>query len=340
MNKIATSVQDKQRRIAQTLRSRYNISPLPSGSMALGLNLPEQGADFDFAVPVRSKQKFELLVARLGRSMRSSPYNKPGTDYHVFQGKLHGEEVDIALLYGEKGKIQRSTLRAAMKALTDSRRQEIVSKKRELKSAWILPEYRYKRYKRSVDLDLGLPRFEREKLASINRSDVYAHRTHDITPIVESGRILSAAQAADRGLIRGVETNNPFTRTRHTPDEAKFREEIFVTKKLLPANETYGKYGILFRSRKAEKSRYLNTIPTEHVIRQAGARKLTFVVPDQELEHWKKEYPKQRFMRESDVPKSKKLEHARSWAELASRLVQGPKIWQDTRRVRLRDRKR
>jgi len=46
---------------------RYNISPYLSGSMATGLNLPGQ-YDYDYGVRVKSKDKFQRLADRLGRS--------------------------------------------------------------------------------------------------------------------------------------------------------------------------------------------------------------------------------------------------------------------------------
>ncbi len=321
--------------LRQRLARRYNVSPYLGGSMATGLNLPGQ-ADFDYGIPVKSRAKFDRIVKRLAKSAKPSPYDMGGTDYRVFQTEMDGVPVDIAVLLGGKGSQQRTALRRAAESLTPERRQEILRKKLKLKRAIILPEYRYKRFKRGLDEELGLPRFRREKIASLVRRDVYGHRTQNIEPLLQTGRLMSAAEAADRGLIKEVETPSMFSRKRVAPSEDhRFRDEVFMARGLLPPSSTYGRYGVLFRSRKAAPSRYLNMVPEEYTAKTVGAKALIFVVPDEEVDHWREKYPDRKIISETEVPDSKRIQSSRSVAALLQRLPKA-KLRQDTRTRRVR----
>ena len=104
--------------LRQAVGKRFNITPFLSGSMATGLNLPGK-FDYDYGIRVKSRAKFDKLVARLERApdIHPSPYNKAGTDYHVFSGKIQGEDVDLALMFGDKGKQVRDGLNRALKTV-------------------------------------------------------------------------------------------------------------------------------------------------------------------------------------------------------------------------------
>ena len=330
----------KAEELRNKFKKRFNVTPLLSGSMATGTDI-DTTPDFDFAIPIRSSNKYRKLKKKLDRVANKSQFNKEDADYDVYSMNLDGQPVDVALLYGDKGIKQRKAYKRVKRSISKERLEEIRKRKHELKNAFILPDYRYKKYKRAVDKELDLPKFKREQLkeASLTRGDVYGQRTANLDSIIKSNRILSAAEAAERGLITDVETNNMFSRSRKSVqpgEEHRFRDEAFVTKGLLPSDSGYGRYGVLFRSRKAEPSRYLNKIPTEHTLKGSRASKLTFVVPDEELEVWKEKYPEKNIISESDVPDSKRIKSAKEWSTLFKRIVNKPKLSQEQRTVLIR----
>jgi hypothetical protein len=358
----------KAEEIRGQLKRRYNVSPYLSGSMATGLNLPGQ-YDYDYGVRIKSKPKFERLAKRLGRSgaFKASPYNKPGTDYHVFTGKVGDEDVDLALLYGDKGLVARkatATARENVEKMSPEEREKILKTKAFVKGLkktpiigdikWkgkpLVEKYVEKPWKRSLDERIGLVRLKKEELPEdekvareltegerkrLTRSNVFGHRTGNLDPIISSGKILSAATAGKKGLLKSVETADPTSREREEAKGKKtLRSEVFLTKGLMPAEGTYGKYGILFEKRKAMPSRYLNTIPTEHVVPGVTRSKMTFVVPDKEYAKWQAKHPERRIMRESEVPESKRLS-GKSYSTLLERALSGPKLTQETEEVDL-----
>jgi len=348
------------------LKSRYNVNPYLGGSMATGLALPGK-ADFDYGIRVKSRAKFDDLNHRLGQRAAASPYDKPGTDYRVFTTKIHGQDVDLAVLLGDKGKIQRDALQKA-KAHLDAnpgRRQEILAQKKKLKNAVILPEYRYKKFKRGLDKELGLPRFTRDKIEAapaaaspvahppahsahvptvkvaealhLARSDVFGHRTHDIRPLLKSKSLRSAADLGRQGKLKTVESRNPFSRKRVSASgkKLKLRKEVFITKGILPPSKAYGHYGVMFRKRKASEAKYSTMIPGEHVTDKVTS-KLHFIVPDHEHEQWSKSHPNHSFVRESHVPAGKRIAKARSTRTLIDRVKKhGIKLRQATEEVKV-----
>jgi len=343
-----------------TIGRRYNVTPYLSGSMATGLNLPGK-YDYDYGVRVKSQPKFERLVQRLESSgLKASPFNKPGTDYHVFSGKMGDDDVDLALMYGDKGLQAREAVRGAAKKVEEmgpEAKEKLLKTKGRLKMLSGLPlvggaakKFLEKPWKRKIDQQLGMVRFGKDKLPSLEkegralapweqqrltRSNVFGHRTNDLTPLIESGEILSAATAAKRGLLKSVETSNPFSRERsQAKGPTELRSEVFITKGLLPPDATYGRYGVLFEKQKKEKSRYLNLIPEEHTTSGVKGRSMTFVVPDKELKRWEGDYPEHRIIGESQVPPQKHLPE-KSIGALASRILRVPKLFQRTEKVSL-----
>lgn len=318
---VATAVpvvDETDAQIRQHLRKRYRTSPFLAGSMATGLSIPGK-ADYDYGMVVQSLPKFQKLLNQMHGEMEASPYNVPGTDYHVFKTQVGDKPVDVSLMFGEKGRQQREAIKRVAQSLTPEQKAAIVKRKQELKNSWLLPEFRYKRYKRGLDQELGLPRFKREmipelaaapeKVADVlTRSDIFGHRTDNLDPIVHSGKLLSALQLARSGVLRSYEGSERGERL--TGDELKdrkLRSEVFFSKGLLPADAGYGKYGVLFRSRKARPSPYLNFIPTEHVSDKITS-KMTFVVPEDEHASWTAKFPNHKFITEADVPESKRLQ--------------------------------
>jgi gamma-glutamylcyclotransferase (GGCT)/AIG2-like uncharacterized protein YtfP/superfamily II DNA or RNA helicase len=331
------------------IAKKFNVSPYLAGSMATGLNLPGK-YDYDYGVRVTSQPKFEKLVKRLEGSGTFTPskYNKPGTDYHVFQGELGGVPVDLSVMYGDKGKIQREAIQAAKQKLDadeakklDLLKQKVVAKNL-LAPIPVVGKKLLKTFKRETDADLGLMRFKREaipgvekgaeiteeQLRRLQRADVYGHRTSNLDPIISSGQLLSAAQAAQQGLLKDYEATGQRGVRTALDAPAKLRSEVFMTKGLLPAGEDYGRYGVLFEKKKARPSTYLNTIPQEHLHEGKWQSKLHYVVPDEEYETWAAKHPDAPILRESQVPESKRLAPKAGLGELAQRVLSGPSLFQ------------
>lgn len=280
--------------------------------MALGLNLPDAPTDYDYAVSVQSPSKYNRLVQRLERTTTPSPYNKPYSDYNVFKTDYKGNPVDIALMLGDKGRQQRLALTSAREKLDEEKRQAIVKRKHELKNAWFFPEFRYKSYKRKIDAELGLPKFVRDPIEKLpegllKSTDLYGHRTNSIDKIIESGSILSAYDLARKGKLKDYEAHH-VGRGRVSEEDlpTEVRKDVFVTKGLLPADSSYGRYGILFRKKKIQASPYINFVPEEYITDKVKS-KMTYVVPDDEIVQWANRYPDETFLRESRVPKNLRL---------------------------------
>lgn len=351
--------------ISEQLGRRYNITPHLSGSLATGLNLPGK-YDYDYGVTVQSPAKYEKLVGRLSRAkdLRPSPYNQPGKDMHVFQGRFGGQDIDLAIMFGDKGVQRREAtkrVRAELEA-DPERRLALLKQKAAVKQ--ILPHVPFvgdkavKKFKRQLDEEVGLPRFNKQdmskllaqresvktaaeltdaQLRRLQRANVYGHRTNNLEPIIQSGQLLSAAQAAKAGLLKDVELAgaNRGNRVEVIGGPMVLRREVFMTHGLLPANSDYGKYGVLFEKRKVTPSPYLNTIPTEHLHEGRWRSKLHYVVPDDEYDSWQAKYPDAPILRESQVPEGKRLGERAGIGELLGRVVRGPKLTQAKEEVKL-----
>jgi len=346
LEKISASSAERAKQKADSIRlelgKKLKARPYLAGSMAIGTNVKGK-FDYDYGIATRSLTRYNKIISRLEEdpNITASPFNKPNTDYRVYATKMQGEPVDIAVALGEKGYDQRATIRHLSTVLTDHNKKTIADAKKLLSESRFLPKKRNKWFKRKADLLMGLPRWKREKItktagegsqSEISRSDIFGHRTHNLADIIRSGRILSAAAARKTGKLKDYETGTAqLSRERSSKIPEKLRSEVFATRGLLPA-EGYGPYGVMFRSRKAAPSQYLNTIPEEHVIADQVASKMTFVVPDQERQRWEKQFPQARFVSESDVPDKKRLESS-SFGELPKRLLRGPKFTQETEDV-------
>lgn len=177
-----------------------------------------------------------------------------------------------------------------------------------------------------------------EQLARLGRADVFGHRTHNIEPIMQSGKLMSAAQAGKAGLLKSVELGGAHRGERQeievgTGQPTKLRSEVFMTKGILPASEDYGRYGVMFEKHKATPSSYLNTIPQEHLHEGRWRSNLHFVVPDSEYDTWQSKYPGVRIMRESQIPQGKLLPEKAGVGEMAMRVLRGPSLFQKKEEV-------
>lgn len=330
MKKTDEELLSEAKTLQQRLGKRYNVKPYLVGSMATGLSVPGS-SDFDFGVNVLSRDKFDKLVKRLHATMTPSKYNKPGMDKYIFTTEVNGVPVDLAVTFGKKGIEHRKATQDIPKKLSEEAKQKIVANKQRLKESFFLPEYRYKLYKKKLDQKLGYTGTRREPLdkaaaanleREIKRKDVYGHRTSDIEPIIQHG-LLSAAEAGKRGLLKSYEST-PGTRERTTEIPTNLRSDVFFTKGLLPTEGTYGKYGIMFRKRKVEPATNLSMIPEEYVAPRKIKSKLTFIVPDEELDTWRSKYPKVPFVSESNVPEGKRLD-SRSITALFKKIISIPR---------------
>jgi hypothetical protein len=125
----------------------------PGGSAALGINVP--GSDVDIFLPYKKKHHFEKAKERLMQKhpeLTPSPYNKPGGDKFV----LTSPQADVVLAFGHNATKRVRSEERAKKILTPEKRSQIVAEKTKLKNAWFFKEYRYKKYKRALDKQLGL----------------------------------------------------------------------------------------------------------------------------------------------------------------------------------------
>jgi hypothetical protein len=348
--------QKKIRETAEKFRSqlgkRYNVTPFLTGSMKTKLNVPGN-VDYDFAVRVNSPEKFEKLKKRVEKRFPKSIQIRPDTQ--VFKGEMDGEEVDFTIFHGPDivpYKESRKKVHDEMVA-DPAKRLAIIREKAAVKEVVgkipFVPE-RVKRtvlyeYKKGLDKDIGMWRDDYgEKTAELAeaqrkrlmRNNVFGHRTDNLEPIIESQKLLSAAEAGKKGLLKSVETNDPTSRGRsEAKGERELRSEVFITKGLMPPKATYGKYGVLFEKQKTTPSRYMNLVPEEHTVPNVGRSKLTYVVPDDELTDWNKRFPNRRIIQESDVPDEKRLPE-KSYQALAERMVRGPLIKQKTEKVQLK----
>jgi hypothetical protein len=130
------------------------------GSAALGTGV-EGVSDYDFMVPyanagtmMNAKQRYLKKYP----GMVESPYNGTRDRRQTLSGHIGDSEVDITLAHGERAKQYLTSIRAAANKLSEKDRAGIRAKKKALKESWILPEYRYHRYKRKLDRKLGIER--------------------------------------------------------------------------------------------------------------------------------------------------------------------------------------
>ena len=128
------------------------------GSEALGIAVPGS-SDTDVFVPYKSRYHFERAIERLPQKypelvMNSASQNK--TDKKTFTGRVNGKDMDVVLGYGDKAQRFNDAFTRAGAMLTPEQKQEVIRMKQKLKNAWILPEWRYKKYKKQLAKDMGL----------------------------------------------------------------------------------------------------------------------------------------------------------------------------------------
>ncbi len=128
------------------------------GSEALGISVPGS-SDTDVFVPYKSRYHFDRAIKRIPEKypelvMNQASIEKP--DKKTFTGKVNGKDMDVVIGYGGKAQRFNEAFTRAESMLTPEQRLAIIRRKQKLKDAWVLPEWRYKRYKKRLAIDLGL----------------------------------------------------------------------------------------------------------------------------------------------------------------------------------------
>jgi hypothetical protein len=127
------------------------------GSRELGINV--DNSDTDIFIPYNTQAAFERAKSRIGAKMPGlleSKANGGRTDKYTISGKVKSQDVDIVLAHGERAKRFQDAFNTARVKLTPGQQAQIVTKKKALKDSWLLPEWRYKQYKKQLAQDLGL----------------------------------------------------------------------------------------------------------------------------------------------------------------------------------------
>ena len=135
--------------------------------------------------------------------------------------------------------------------------------------------------------------------------DSYYHRTHNIEPILSSGRLQSleslSRNAPDSNMELSVEPDR-WSRERkqlrlaeaieHLKEQGKSTDKIFLTKDGPLGGDSYGKYIIEKHLKTPRPSSVLNTIPGEHLNTRDISlhRKATVYVPPEEYDDLKSKY--------------------------------------------------
>lgn len=331
----------------QALSKRLNVTPFLTGSMALGTNVPGS-VDLDYMVQLKSKEKMLRLANKLRKNpeFKTSPYHSGMSDYQIFMWDRKNKlPVDIALVYGDKADKYKSTVREVINKLTPEEREQIRKEKARLQQAWFMRQSRYRKYKRELDERLGIKQVrisdepldkEAEELEDLkdlapaientevlkkriqrmlSKPSVFAHRTSDLTSLVESGRQLTAEEAARKGLLKTIEeTKGIRGRAAYDPEKHKnLRKELFGTEGgIMPVGEDYGKYGLVRYSKSKRPSPYINLVPNEVISpRNTGMKTAIFLVPKEELVEWQTKYPDKRFLSNEDIPEDLVLPNRR-----------------------------
>lgn len=132
------------------------------GSEGIGINLAGS-SDRDILIPYKTRKGYERLVNRLTSSdfgLKESPYNNRKRDgYKVYSYKDGNVDVDVAVVHQGKAIDLANHVRKLRTELSDEDKKRIIAEKERLSNAWILKDYRYKKYKRSIDEKLGLTQF-------------------------------------------------------------------------------------------------------------------------------------------------------------------------------------
>lgn len=142
--------------------AQINPRAFLGGSTGLGLEAEGADTDYDFIVPYSSLQHVMRAKDRYLQKypdLAESPFNEGRKNKQVLSGKIGDVEVDITLAPGKGPEDYIQSIKDARERLTPEQRAAIKKRKAALKKAWILPETRYKKYKKELDRELGIKAF-------------------------------------------------------------------------------------------------------------------------------------------------------------------------------------
>ncbi len=148
---------------ARTLYSKI-LSPNATivGSEGIGIDIGGK-SDRDILVAYKTRKAYDNMVNKLEENnfgLQESAYNKHKRDgYKVYSYKDGNHDIDVALVHGGKAPDLANHTRELRSTMSDEDRERIRTRKSELSNSWILPNLRYKRYKKSIDKELGLTKF-------------------------------------------------------------------------------------------------------------------------------------------------------------------------------------
>jgi len=139
-----------------TAKRIFGNKAVVAGSRPMGTDIG--GSDTDIFVPYSSDYFFNRAISDMAEnpSFIPSKLNAVRPDKQVFTYAKDGKDIDIVLGRGNKAFEFREAFNEAMKNLTDEQRAAIIAEKARLKKAWLLRNYRYKRYKNQLAEEMGL----------------------------------------------------------------------------------------------------------------------------------------------------------------------------------------
>lgn len=142
------------------LHRRVSTKAGSVGSAALGTAVDD--SDVDVFVPYERKSDYTRAVRRLKDrfpELTEPEYSRKREHKTTLSGRIKGRDVDLVLAYGEKPRLFSERFKALRNSLTEEEKKKIRETKARLQSSWVLPEYRYRRYKKRLAEDQGLAQF-------------------------------------------------------------------------------------------------------------------------------------------------------------------------------------
>jgi len=358
------------------IKKRFDLNPALTGSMYTETNLPDS-VDIDFFSNIADRDRFTAARSKLDASgdFTSSPYNVPGAPYAVYtrhEPGISGHPVDLAIATGDLARKYRKALPASKRqiaALPPELKQQLLEQKQLLRDTPFFSKIRYRRFKRNLREILDTPTLSRtsehEKTSTVVdledreardrflrfllRKDVVGHRTSAGDSVIQSGGVLPARELSRRGLLRNLEVGGVGKRT--SPSDLneqelqeRLRDEVFVTRRGLLSDDSYGDTAILAMNRTAKRSPYLNLITDEAVVEPASsgkARKLSIgkgyvLAPQEKVQKYEESHPGYQYLVQETLPESIKKQlykPVRSASEVVTRIV--PELFTGNLKVKI-----
>lgn len=131
-----------------------------TGSSALGTNVGT--SDTDIFIPYKRQSVFNNKVKALKElypHLQETKHSLTKPDKVTLSGTHNGKQVDLVVGYGDKATNYINKFKEIKNTLSKEDIDTIKTNKARLKDAWILPNYRYKRYKKQLDKKFGLKEF-------------------------------------------------------------------------------------------------------------------------------------------------------------------------------------